>query len=249
MIGMKPLTAILIAGLAGFAAGCTSWQATADSWAGQPLDDLVATWGPPASVYDFEDGRRSVSYTHQRTGIINTGNTVSPTMAVTYECAVTFMTDRRGLIVSSLVDGNLGGCNRLFRNKPAALLSRAEPAPEVVAPASVSSVQSSDTYIIDKNGKWFAEIVFNKITNNDSSSCNTTVTLKSYKFEESFPCVHGDRNWVLAGSVSENGTLLRTSLWYPSGSIYPLVGTIWTSTGDRRGAFDWRVTLRMKPIQ
>lgn len=83
--------------------GCASWQATADAWRGRKLDDLIVSWGPPASVHQLGDGRKAVLFTHSRF-----------VQGTQYYCNVTFNTNPSGIIVSSKVDGNIGGCNRFF---------------------------------------------------------------------------------------------------------------------------------------
>jgi len=88
--------------------GCASWQATVDAWKGRKLDDLILSWGPPEKIHEFDDGRKAVLFAHSRA-----------VKATQYYCNVTVNTDPSGIIVSSKVDGNIGGCNRFFRtNKP-----------------------------------------------------------------------------------------------------------------------------------
>ncbi len=91
-----------------FLGGCASWQATADAWKGRQIDDLIYRWGPPAAVHQLADGRKTVSFEHSRI-----------LQATQYYCIVTFNTDANGAIVSSTVDGNIGGCNRFFAIKKA----------------------------------------------------------------------------------------------------------------------------------
>jgi len=86
--------------------GCASWQATADAWKGRKLDELIVSWGPPASVHQLHDGRKSVFFSHSRF-----------VQGTQYYCNVTFNTDESDVIVSSKVDGNIGGCNRYFGSK------------------------------------------------------------------------------------------------------------------------------------
>src|SRR5438094_4960244 len=88
------------------ASGCASWQATADAWKGQKVDDLIARWGPPEKIYNLNAGRKSILFTHSR--FIE---------ATQYYCNVTINTDAAETIVSLKVDGNIGGCNRFFRAK------------------------------------------------------------------------------------------------------------------------------------
>jgi hypothetical protein len=79
-------------------------RTTADAWKGRKLDDLIARWGPPEKVHELTDGRKSVLFTHSRL-----------VEATQYYCNVTINTDAGGTIVSSRINGNLGGCNRFFR--------------------------------------------------------------------------------------------------------------------------------------
>lgn len=97
---------LLIACVALVAAGCASWQATADAWKGRKLDDLITSWGSPEKIHELNDGRKSVLFTHSR--LIE---------ATQYYCNVMINTDAAGIIVSSKVEGNIGGCNRFFRTK------------------------------------------------------------------------------------------------------------------------------------
>ena len=92
-----------------FSAGCGSWDKKADSWNGHNLDEVVSSWGPPATVYDMDNGSRSVVFSHSR---INDGTQLY--------CNVTMNVDSAGVIKSSSVDGNIGGCNRFFGTKDAA---------------------------------------------------------------------------------------------------------------------------------
>jgi len=89
-----------------FVGGCASWQATADTWKGRKLDELIVSWGPPASVHQLEDGRKSVLFNHSRF-----------VQGTQYYCNVTFNTDPSDVILSSKIDGNIGGCNRFFGSK------------------------------------------------------------------------------------------------------------------------------------
>lgn len=86
---------------------CVDASGIAASWEGHRIDDLIFKWGPPSSVYDFSDGRQTVSFSHARL--------VSGT---TYECTATFGSNAAGIIETSKIDGNIGGCNRMFQDKP-----------------------------------------------------------------------------------------------------------------------------------
>lgn len=88
--------------------GCaTNWKESADSWKGQNLDDLIVRWGPPDSIYRASDGRRTALFRHSR---LYQGTELY--------CNVRFTTDVKGQIESSAVEGNIGGCNRFFADKP-----------------------------------------------------------------------------------------------------------------------------------
>ncbi len=91
-----------------FLVGCAHWQTTADAWKGKPIDELIYRWGPPASMYELGDGRKTATFKHSRVY-----------QASTYYCIVTFNTDTNGVIQSSTIDGNIGGCNPFFTIKKA----------------------------------------------------------------------------------------------------------------------------------
>jgi len=85
---------------------CAHWQQTADAWNGRSLDELILSWGPPVSIYTASDGRKVASFRHSR---LHGGSQLY--------CNVTVNTNISGVIVSSKVDGNVGGCNRFFAEK------------------------------------------------------------------------------------------------------------------------------------
>lgn len=89
-----------------YLASCASWQITTDAWEGRNIDDLILSWGPPESVHELSDGRKTVLFRHSR---MNQGTELY--------CNVTFNTDIDGIITKSTVDGNIGGCNRFFGSK------------------------------------------------------------------------------------------------------------------------------------
>ena len=76
------------------------------AWHGRDLDDMIIQWGPPAAIYTTRDGRRTATFSHSRVN-----------EATQLYCNATVSTDPQGVIVDSQVDGNLGGCNRLFADK------------------------------------------------------------------------------------------------------------------------------------
>lgn len=87
--------------------GCANWGAEADAWNGRHVDDLVYAWGPPNSSQQLADGRKVVVFSHYR---LHEGTALY--------CDVTFRADKKGVIASHLIAGNIGGCNRLFGSKP-----------------------------------------------------------------------------------------------------------------------------------
>jgi hypothetical protein len=95
---------------------CTNWQQVSEGWQGRTLDELVASWGVPASTYQFADGRKAVAYTHSHA--VSGFNPYATYQTVVYQCAATFTSDSRGVIVKSEVSGNSGGCGQLLKSKP-----------------------------------------------------------------------------------------------------------------------------------
>ena len=92
---------------------CAAFQADeiTNSWKGHPLDKMILSWGAPAQVYTVSDGQRTATFSHAR--FID---------GTQYFCNVTVGTDVAGIIKTTRVDGNLGGCNYFFADK--------SPAPE-----------------------------------------------------------------------------------------------------------------------
>ncbi len=92
---------------------CANWDSIAGSWVGKKADDLIFNWGPPAAVYELDDGRKTLTFIHHR---LSGG----PQGSQSLYCIVTFGANERGVIQTFVIDGNIGGCNRLFGNKSAA---------------------------------------------------------------------------------------------------------------------------------
>ncbi len=69
-IGVVLALALLFAGCATTA----NYEAKLQSWVGQPVDNLVASWGPPESSYTLTNGGRVLQYANQRNMQIG-GNT------------------------------------------------------------------------------------------------------------------------------------------------------------------------------
>ncbi len=101
------LPVLLLLALLVFLSGCANWDRTAGSWTGRTIDDLIYAWGPPSNAADLPDGRRTVTFSHSR-----------DITGTSYYCNATFRSDHDGVIVSHSIDGNIGGCNRLFGGKP-----------------------------------------------------------------------------------------------------------------------------------
>jgi len=89
-----------------FLVGCAHWQKTAESWNGHTLQELIAGWGPPESMYAMGDGRKVALFRHSR---LDEGTQLY--------CNVIINTDASGVIISSKIEGNIGGCNRFFAEK------------------------------------------------------------------------------------------------------------------------------------
>ena len=98
----------LILFIVGLSAGCASDE-NARSWVGKQVDDLIYSWGPPAAFHELSDGRKSLKFSHHRLG-----------NGLSYYCNVTFGADDHSVIRTVAIDGNIGGCNRLLGEKPAA---------------------------------------------------------------------------------------------------------------------------------
>jgi len=90
-----------------FLSGC-AYQETLDTWNGYTEKDLLTTWGAPSSVYET-DGGKILKYSHSRIG---------GTTATEYYCNVNFFLNKDNVIIKSIGDGNIGGCNRLIKKHP-----------------------------------------------------------------------------------------------------------------------------------
>jgi hypothetical protein len=101
--------------------GCADERA--EAWIGRNLDDLIRAWGPPTAQATLTDGTKVVEWSIDRTvkepyrhsdgaGGSYSGN-------IRHHCSVRMEVNRENIITSAKVDGNLAGCNALFRNKDA----------------------------------------------------------------------------------------------------------------------------------
>jgi hypothetical protein len=95
----------------------------ASAWIGHKLDDLIRAWGPPSASATLSDGSTVADWGYDARGgafVHNYGNgnwSVSP--GGSYHCVARITADKSGTITAAKVDGNLGGCNSLFRDKEA----------------------------------------------------------------------------------------------------------------------------------
>ena len=80
----------------------------AKSWEGANINSLIMAWGGPDRDYQLPDGGRELTYRHERF-----------VEGTSYYCSAIFKSSASGTITLVLVDGNLGGCNRLLGSKPA----------------------------------------------------------------------------------------------------------------------------------
>ncbi|WP_432472066.1 hypothetical protein [Amphritea sp. HPY] len=97
-------------------AACANLGQTFAAWEGRHVDTLVAAWGPPAATHRMDDGQRILSYTAQQHYQVQ-GPGIEVPFSGTYWCEVTYWVDPGGMITSSRLNGNLGGCNTLLRRK------------------------------------------------------------------------------------------------------------------------------------
>ncbi|MEQ1753509.1 MAG: hypothetical protein ABL973_05190 [Micropepsaceae bacterium] len=102
--------------------GCSDGRSQA--WIGHNLDELIRAWGPPTSQAALSDGSKIVEWSLERTvggsyrypdGSGGTWRS-SP---INQHCWVRMDVRADNIIAAAKVDGNLGGCNTLFRDKPA----------------------------------------------------------------------------------------------------------------------------------
>lgn len=97
-------------------AACDRATPAAQSWQGQRLDDLVAAWGPPSSVYRMDDGRRVVAWSQRGQGFVYTGGFLIPQPR---DCDISYTVDQDGRVTGTNVRGNLVGCNTLVQGRRA----------------------------------------------------------------------------------------------------------------------------------
>lgn len=86
--------------------GCASLETKTGAWKGHTLDDLILTWGPPATTQPTSEGGKVVSYEHTH----SIGGT-------SYGCKVWFFADQTGRIYKADGEGSMGGCNRFLSGK------------------------------------------------------------------------------------------------------------------------------------
>lgn len=95
----------------------------AEAWIGRHLDDLIRAWGPPSASATLSYGSKIVEWSLDRSfkepyrHSDGAGGTYSNT--IRQHCRVRIEASPQNLITMAKVDGNLGGCNTLFRDKQA----------------------------------------------------------------------------------------------------------------------------------
>jgi hypothetical protein len=103
--------------------GCADDRA--ESWIGQKFDDLIRAWGPPTASATLTDNTKIAEWSLDRnvggghrypdgSGGTWTSRPINQHCKVVVEAR-----GSDGVIIKAKVDGNLGGCNTLFRDKPA----------------------------------------------------------------------------------------------------------------------------------
>lgn len=110
---MRLAVVILVLLLTG---ACTNLNQAFEGWIGHHVDELVTQWGPPASTHEMRNGRRVLAYGAQRHFDVE-GPGIPVPFSGTYWCEVTYITDSGGMILSTDVRGNRGGCVTLLKRK------------------------------------------------------------------------------------------------------------------------------------
>lgn len=101
---IKQAVLLILASLA--LTGCGApWSQSADDWRGEHIEDLLRSWGPPASSYETLDGKKTVWYSN---------SWFSADAGKQYYCDVSFWTDSVGVISGHAINGDFGGCSRFF---------------------------------------------------------------------------------------------------------------------------------------
>ena len=106
----KTLVLLCIVGLSGCAGLGVPKQAF-DDWTGATMDEVLVTYGVPARQISLSSGGMLVEFYNDFSLSIG-GNRHE------YYCTVRFQFDHLGSVISKSQDGNLGGCNRLFKYRP-----------------------------------------------------------------------------------------------------------------------------------
>jgi hypothetical protein len=63
---MKKLITLVVSCILGGCATTANYEAILQSWIGQPVDNLVSTWGPPQSSFTLSNGGQVLEYSDQR---------------------------------------------------------------------------------------------------------------------------------------------------------------------------------------
>lgn len=85
--------------------GCAN-QADIDSWEGSSKDALILAYGAPEKTVKLDDGSELMEFHHER---LSEGTSLY--------CTLRFIISPTGEVVRGKADGNIGGCNRLIKEK------------------------------------------------------------------------------------------------------------------------------------
>ena len=110
MIGRTVLAALLLLVVSGCASKPPEPKELAESWIGQPVDKLIASWGQPDKIEEVNSGRQVYSWHAERryiqapqcgtTGIRSIGP-CSAARVLRFTCDFDFSTDPEGRITAA----------------------------------------------------------------------------------------------------------------------------------------------------
>ena len=103
----KMLVLLCIVGLSGCAGFAGVPKQAFDDWNGATMDEVIVIYGVPAREISLSNGGMIVEF---RNSFWRKG--------VDYYCTIRFQFDHMGSVISKRQEGNLGGCNRLFKSRP-----------------------------------------------------------------------------------------------------------------------------------
>ena len=100
---------ILLLMMTYFLSACATtakYEAVLQTWVGQPEDNLVSKWGPPASTYPLSGGKGKMLTYQQGAGSISTNLGYGIYSTENYSCKTTFTVDGSGVIQNWRWEGN-----------------------------------------------------------------------------------------------------------------------------------------------